>query len=50
VLRWIESTLAFEPPVAPLDQPATSTARPSSRGRRSTVPRLSYDASRTKSA
>jgi hypothetical protein len=50
VLRWIESALAFEPTVAPLDQPVTSTARPSSRGRRSTVPRLSYDASRTKSA
>jgi hypothetical protein len=43
VLRWIKSTLAFQPRAATSDQP-TRPARAASRsGRRSTMPRLRYE-------
>lgn len=46
VLRWVRSTLAFEPLVASSEQ---SSRRPSPRtqnGRRTVMPRLSYETSR----
>jgi hypothetical protein len=43
VLRWLRLDLAFEP-AAPPSRSTSESEHPSKRRRRSTVPRLSYDA------
>ena len=46
VLRWIRSTLIFEPRGGAREQPADSLPTPARGGRRSSMPRLHYDARR----
>jgi hypothetical protein len=49
VLRWIKSTLVFEPRVGGRKRSTESIPASARGGRRSTVPRLHYDAPRTPS-
>lgn len=49
VLRWIRSTLVFEPRVGSREQPAESLQTPARGSRRSTMPRLHYEARRAPS-
>jgi hypothetical protein len=51
VLRWLRRDLAFEPAVQPAAAPAIAEPQRLTRGRRrSTLPRLSYDATNRPSA
>ena len=49
VLRWIKSALAFEPRFAGSERSTESVHTPARGGRRSSVPRLHYDARRAPS-
>ena len=49
VLRWIKSTLVFEPRVGGRERTTESPLTPTRGGRRSTVPRLYYDVRRAPS-
>jgi hypothetical protein len=49
VLRWIRNTLAFEPGVSARETPAESVSTGARGSRRSTMPRLHYDARRSPS-
>lgn len=49
VLRWIKSTLVFEPRIGERERSTESVTTPTRGGRRSSVPRLRYDARRAPS-
>jgi hypothetical protein len=49
VLRWIKSTLVFEPQVDRRERSAESVPAPARGGRRATMPRLHYEARRAPS-
>lgn len=49
VLRWVKSTLVFEPQVGGLERATESVPTPRRGSRRSNVPRLHYDARRAPS-
>lgn len=49
VLRWVRSTLAFEPFVASSQEPSRRPSPRTHNGRRTAMPRLSYEALRVPS-